>query len=46
MTFRQRQDLFLGITLVAVVIGTIALIGWSQYEEDRDNHRTSQHKGE
>lgn len=44
---KQHVDVFLGITLVAVVLaGAIALIGRDQHTEDRDNHRTSQHKGE
>ena len=43
---KQHIDVFLGITLVAVVIaGAIALVGWDQYENDRDNHQTTQHKG-
>ena len=42
---RQHVDVFLGITLVAVVLaGAIALIGWDQYETDRDNHQTTQEK--
>ena len=37
---RQHVDVFLTVTLVAVVIaGAIALVGWDQYETDRDNHR-------
>lgn len=47
MSKQQAQDLFLSITLVAVVIaGTIALIGFGEYEQVRDEHRQSQHKGE
>ena len=47
MNFAQQRDLFLSITLVAVVIaGTIALIGFGEYEQARDDHRQSQHKGE
>jgi hypothetical protein len=47
MSKQQAQDLFLSITLVAVVIaGTIAFIGFGEYEQARDDHRQSQHKGE
>lgn len=43
---KQHIDVFLGITLVAVVIaGTLALIGFDDYEQARDEHSQSQHKG-
>ena len=44
---RQHVDLFLSITLAAVVLaGAIALIGWDEYEQARDDHRTTQTKDE
>ena len=47
MKLAQQRDLFLSVTLMAVVIvGVVALIGWDQFETDRDDHRQSQHKGE
>lgn len=47
MKLAQQRDVFLSITLVAVVIaGTLALIGFGEYEQARDEHRQSQHKGE
>ena len=43
---KQHVDVFLGITLVAVVLaGAITILGWDQYTADRDNHKASQHKG-
>ena len=40
MKLAQQRDLFLSVTLIAVVVaGVVALIGWDQYETDRDNHR-------
>ena len=35
-------------TAIAAALGVLLLIdkGWSDYIEDRDNHRQSQHKGE
>ena len=45
MKLAQQRDVFLSVTLIAVVVaGVVALIGWDQYETDRDNHRQSQHK--
>ena len=42
MKLAQQRDLFLSVTLMAVVIvGVVALIGWDQFETDRDNHRDS-----
>ena len=47
MKLAQQRDVFLGITLALVVVaGALRLAGWAEYEIDRDNHRTSQHKGE
>ena len=44
---KQHVDVFLGITLALVVVaGALCLAGWAECEIDRDNHRTSQHKGE
>jgi nitrate reductase gamma subunit len=40
MKLAQQRDVFLSVTLIAVVVaGVVALIGWDQYETDRDNHR-------
>lgn len=45
MNRAQRQNVFLTVTLVAVVIaGTLALVGFGDYEQARDDHRQSQHK--
>ena len=35
-------------TAIAAALSVLLLIdkGWSDYIEDRDNHRTSQHRGE
>ena len=45
MKLAQQRDVFLGITLALVVVaGALALAGWAEYIEDRDNHRLSQHK--
>lgn len=42
MKLAQQRDLFLSVTLMAVVIaGVVALIGWAEYETARDNHRDS-----
>ena len=47
MSKKQAQDVFLGITLALVVTaGALALAGWAEFETSRDDHRTSQHKGE
>ena len=43
----QLWDRFLAITTIIVVAGFFyTLASWDQFETDRDNHRTSQHKGE
>ena len=40
MKLAQQRDVFLGITLALVVVaGALALAGWAEYIEDRDNHR-------
>ena len=45
MKLAQQRDVFLGVTLALVVVaGALALAGWAEYVEDRDNHRQSQHK--
>ena len=45
MKLAQQRDVFLGITLALVVVaGALALAGWAEYIEDRDDHRQSQHK--
>ena len=47
MSNKQAQDVFLGITLALVVVaGALALAGWAEFETSRDDHRTSQYKGE
>ena len=47
MKLAQQRDVFLGITLALVVVsGALALAGWAEFETARDDHRTSQHKGE
>ena len=47
MKLAQQRDVFLGITLALVVTaGALALAGWAEFETSRDDHRTSQHKGE
>ena len=45
MKLAQQRDLFLGITLALVVVaGALALAGWVEYQQARDDHRQSQHK--
>ena len=42
---KQHVDVFLGITLALVVVaGALALAGWVEYQQARDDHRQSQHK--
>lgn len=39
-----RTFLYAAAAMVIFTIGTFALIGWDQYETDRDNHRNMQEK--